>query len=353
MSYRATVTWRPVIETQWLLAQPIQNRDLGGRLAKIVSSLLVAAACQAPEVLTVLPGDASPAVSGGSFRAPTNVVATPTTFSRIDVTWRDASPNESGFQVFRSGASGGFALVSTTAANTAFWSDNGLSASTRYCYVVRAFRTIGTKATYSDSSNVSCATTPPGAPGAPSGTWAAPVDSATISLQWGDGSWDEDGFRVERSTDGGATWRPAGTVAPNILSWTGGDPLAEQRPCYRVIAFNESGDSGPSTASCALPPAAPSNLAITLIGSGEIELTWSDNSAVEEMYEVWVSHGADCCAGGCDAGWYEYPIAGLPANTTRYRTTLASSACQPISVFIMATKLGNVASSGYVLVPLP
>lgn len=316
----------------------------------MLSSLLVAAACQAPEVLSVLPDNASAAVSGGTFRAPTNVVATATTFSRIEVTWQDASPNESGFQVFRAVASGGFALVSTTAANIDFWSDNGRSASTRYCYVVRAFRTIGPNTTYSDSSNVSCATTPPGAP---SSTWAAPVDSATISLQWGDGSWDEDGFRVERSTDGGATWSAAGTVAPNILSWTGGDPLAEQGPCYRVIAFNESGDSGPSTVSCAPPPAAPSNLAITVIGSGEIELTWSDNSAVEETYEVWVSHGDSCCAGGCDAGWYEYPIAGLQTNTTRYRTTLASSACQTISVFIMATKLGNLAASGYVLVPLP
>jgi hypothetical protein len=339
------------METQRLLAHPIQNRDLGRRLARILSSLLVAAACQAPEVLSVLPDDASPAVSGGSFRAPTNVVATPTTFSRIDVTWHDASPNESGFQVFRSGASSGFVLVSTTAANIGFWSDSGLSASTQYCYVVRAFRAIGPKATYSDSSNVACATTPAAPPGAPSWTWAAPVDSATISLQWGDGSWDEDGFRVERSIDGGATWRPAATVAPDILSWTGVDPLAEQGPCYRVFAFNESGDSRPSIVRCAVPPAAPSNLAITVIGSGEIELTWSDNSAVEETYEVWVSHGANCCAGGCDAGWYEYPIAVLPANTTWYRTTLASSACHPISVFIMATKLGNLAASGYVGVP--
>jgi hypothetical protein len=334
-----------------LLAHPIQNRDLGRRLARILSSLLVVVACQAPEVLTVLPNEASPAVSGGSFRAPTNVVATPSTFSRVDVSWQDASPNESGFQVFRSAASGGFALLSTTAANIGFWSDSGLSASTRYCYVVRAFRANRTNTTYSDSSNVSCATTPAAPPGAPSWTWAAPVDSATIRLQWGDGSWDEDGFRVERSIDGGATWSAAVTIAPNILSWTGGDPLAEQRPCYRVIAFNESGDSRPSTVSCALPPAAPSNLAITVIGSGEIELTWSDNSAVEEMYEVWVAHGADCCSGGCDGGWYEYPIVALPANTTRYRTTLASSECHEISVIVVATKLGNLAGSGYVGVP--
>jgi hypothetical protein len=333
---------------------------MGRRLAKILSFCMVAAACQGSEVLTVLPDDASLGVQPWSFPAPTNLVATARTTSRIDLTWQDETPNESGFEIMRSAPAVEFTLVSTTAANISSWSDSGLLAATRYCYMVRAVRTNGRTPTYSYYAQSSCANTlappapPPPPPGEPSYVWAAPLDSATIKVDWypSYGSLDEVGYRVERSSDGGATWTTAATVAPDILSWTGGDPLAEQSPCYRIVALFALGESGPSAVRCAVPPAAPSNLAITVLSSGEIELTWNDNSAVEEMYEVWTSNGSYCCPGdGCDSGWYENPIATLPANTTRYRIRLASSECQPISVFIMAYKLGNAVISEYVAVP--
>ena len=331
---------------------------MGRRLAKILSFFIVAAACQGPEVLTVLPDDASLGVQPWSFPAPTDLVATATTSSRIDITWQDETPNESGFEIMRSGASVGFTLVTTTAANISSWSDSGLSAATQYCYLVRAVRSNGRTPTYSIYSNMSCAMTldppplPLPAPRAPSWVWATPLDSATMNIAWTDDSSDENGFRVERSINGGATWTTAATLSPDIHSWTGGDPLAEQGPCYRVVALSTTGDSGPSVVRCAVPPAAPSNLTITVIGSGEIELAWSDNSAVEEMFEVWISHGSYCCPNdGCDAGYYEYPIAVLQPNTTRFRTSLASSECQPKSVFIMAHKLANSSISEYVAVP--
>jgi hypothetical protein len=324
---------------------PIENRQRERRWLMVLSAVLVAAACQASEVLNVLPGNALTANARGGFQPPTNVTATPLSFSQVRVTWTDVSPNEAGFQVFRS-ATTGAAVVYTSGPNVTSWTDSGLTASTSYCYKVRAFRENGSNQTYSDYSAFSCVITPappppppppPAPPGAPDQVYAEPVDSVTIRLTWRDGSSNEDGFRVERSVANGTTWTTVGTVAPNVLSFTQNDPLAEQGVCYRVIAFNVVGDSPPDYPNCAVPPAAPTNFGLTVTAPGEIELSWTDNSSVESHYEVWVAYGDPCCVICNAAGWYEYPIAALPANTTRFRTMLESTACQTIYVYVAAS----------------
>ena len=67
---------------------------------------------------------------------------------------------------------------------------------------------------YNDSapSNVASATTLP-PPTAPGNLAAAAVSSSRIDLTWTDNSSNEQGFKVERSTDG-VTFTPAGADAP-------------------------------------------------------------------------------------------------------------------------------------------
>src|SRR5207249_10238837 len=90
---------------------------------------------------------ASTAGSGPSVNAASSTNAAPVSKSRIDVSWRDNSTNETGFEVHRSttGPSGAFILLTTTGANVTSSSDVGLSALTQYCYKVRAFKTTGAK----------------------------------------------------------------------------------------------------------------------------------------------------------------------------------------------------------------
>lgn len=58
---------------------------------------------------------------------------------------------------------------------------------------------------------------------------------------------DEIGYRILRSTDGGATFTQAGTALANATSWT--DPTAEPGIdyTYQVVAWNEAGDSASNT----------------------------------------------------------------------------------------------------------
>ena len=158
---------------------------------------------------------ASTVGSGSGVNAPSGTNAVAVSKSQIDVSWQDNSTNETGFELDRSttGASGAFTLRVTTGPHVTSYSDQGLDPSTQYCYKVRAFQTTGSKASYSSFSNTACATTPappppppPTPPAAPDNADALPQGSTAVGVAWRDNSTTEDGFRVDRSLDAGATW---------------------------------------------------------------------------------------------------------------------------------------------------
>jgi hypothetical protein len=146
-------------------------------------------------------------------------------------------------------------------------------------------------------------------------------------VTWIDQSSNEDGFRIERSSDGGRTWIVASPASANAYELVDGDRISEQEVCYRVIAFNGSGESPPSNTLCTTPPAGPTDLTWT-----EGVLSWSDNSVVEDGYEIWMMD-----AGGVA---YEGLLIRLPASST----SLSVGGCGPIWCWgfaVVATKNGG------------
>ena len=71
---------------------------------------------------------------------PTGLIATANGSSLVDLTWTDNASNETAYQIERSttGIGGTYSLLVTLGANSNGYSDTGLSASTEYCYRVRA-----------------------------------------------------------------------------------------------------------------------------------------------------------------------------------------------------------------------
>jgi Calcineurin-like phosphoesterase/Fibronectin type III domain len=162
-------------------------------------------------------------------------------------------------------------------------------------------------------------------PAAPSGLSAAAQSPTQINLNWADNSTNEDGFKVERSTDGASFTRVA-TVGPNINAYsdTGLQPATAYH--YRVAAFNTSSDSAYSnTASAAttdFPPAAPSGLSAVAVSGAQINLSWADNSANESGFEVERCAGAGCTnfQTRAETTTNSYSDGGLVAGTVyRYR----------------------------------
>jgi len=203
--------------------------------------------------------------------------------SDVSLAWTDNSGVEDGFQVRRWTQSDGTpVVVATLPANATTYHDVGLADNT-YSFQVLATKDGGTS-TASNNASVVVATVPPLSP---SGADANPGGSSVAAITWGDAT-TEAGYRVERSIDGGASWVVAGTSGLNETWFYDVAQPSEGQLCYRIIAFNGAGDSPPSNMDCTTLPAAPSELVATAGGTlGEvINLTWADNSGVEDGYEV-------------------------------------------------------------------
>lgn len=257
---------------------------------------------------------ASSTGSGSTVNAPSSTKAVPASESRIDVSWKDNSTNESGFEVHRStaGVNGAFALLASTGAGVIGYSDVGLNPLKEYCYKVRAFRVTGNKTSYSPFSATACANTPapppPPLPAAPSAVDAKPAASSKVIVRWKDNETKEHGIRIERSATSTGPWVTA-TVYLGFFLYFPDEGLASEQPvCYRVFAFNSYGDSPASNTDCTTPAAGPTNLTAAEGEPQTVHLTWNDNSAVEDGYKVWRLVGYP--------GWVL--IADLPANSTSY-----------------------------------
>ncbi|MBO9572422.1 MAG: hypothetical protein J7497_09470, partial [Chitinophagaceae bacterium] len=79
-----------------------------------------------------------------TINSPSSLVATPTAYNKINLTWVDNSTDETGFEIVRSTSlTGTYLPVVTTAANAISYTDSGLNANTKYFYKIRAIGVSG------------------------------------------------------------------------------------------------------------------------------------------------------------------------------------------------------------------
>jgi len=218
--------------------------------------------------------------------APTGLTATAVAYNQINLSWVDNASNESNYTVERSINGSTWSEIATLSANTVSFSSTGLSASTTYYFRVRASNSAGYSG-YSTASATtpSVQTTPPAAP---SNLFANAISSSQINLTWTDQSSNEDGFRIERSTDG-ANFGLVTTVGANVTSYADTGRNAGTTYYYRVQAYNAGGNSGyvaasTTTQAVVAPPAAPSNLSASTVSPSQLGLTWTQNSSNENGF---------------------------------------------------------------------
>ncbi|MBI5343562.1 MAG: hypothetical protein HZB63_09700 [Deltaproteobacteria bacterium] len=149
-------------------------------------------------------------------------------------------------------------------------------------------------------------------PSAPSGLGATLLGSPLrVNLAWTDGSLNETGFTIQRSADAGfTTGLNTFTVGANVTIYSDTAVAPNTTYYYRVFASNLVGDTATYPApSVGFPtmtadsgfsniasittipptPAAPTNLAATILSSTQIRLNWTDASNNETGFAVWRS----------------------------------------------------------------
>ena len=180
-------------------------------------------------------------VTGSVPAAPSGLAASASSSSQINLTWTDNSNNESGFNIERSTDGSNFSPLATAAANATSYSNTGLTASTTYRYRVFATNATGS----STASNTASATTqapPPTPPAAPASLTASAVSASRIDLNWTDASGNEDGFKVEQSTDG-ASYTQVAAVGPNVTTFSNTGLQKNRTYYYRVRSYRQTVNS--------------------------------------------------------------------------------------------------------------
>jgi|GEM_PF-1832604 len=149
-------------------------------------------------------------------------------------------------------------------------------------------------------------------PGSPGGLTSQMLGSTEVELTWEDNSDNEDGFRIYRNGE------EIATVGANVTSYTDTGLQPGTSYNYRVVAFNDSGESstgvstGINTPSPVEAPSAPGGLSSRVISPNQLELTWQDNADDEDGFRIY-RNGEEIATVGANVT--SYSDAGLSGET--------------------------------------
>ena len=165
-------------------------------------------------------------------------------------------------------------------------------------------------------------TVAPVPPAPPTNLTATTFSSSQINLSWTDNANNENGFKVEQSTDG-TTFTQVAMLASNTVSFSVTGLAASTTFQFRVVSFNDAGNSSfsntASATTLATPPplpAAPGALTATPVSTTRINLSWADNSGNESGFKIERCKNPNCTNFA--------QIAQVGANVTTFADTSVS-----------------------------
>lgn len=267
------------------------------------------------------------------------------TQNSLNLGWGDRSNNESGFIIQQSTNNSSFNEIGRVGANTTSFQVNSLSAGTNYYYRVLSYNTAG-----SASSNVVSVRTVAGAspapvaqaPTAPIWTYAGANANGSITVSWGDGSWNESGFIIQRSTDN-RSFAEVARVGAGTTSFINTGLAAGTTYYYKVLSYNSAGSTAGSVTSAktvggtatVTKPATPGWLASWTSGPSSIALNWADSSNNETGFIIERSTNGSSYS----------EVARVGANTTTYTAGSLSASTKYYFRVMAYNSAGNSAAS--------
>jgi len=151
------------------------------------------------------------------------------------------------------------------------------------------------------------------------------ANAASITLNWSDNSNNESGFRIERKTGSIGSYTQIANVAANIRSYIDSTVNTGITYCYRVRAYNSTGESPSSNEACGTPPAQAFSLTLTKAGTG---------SGTVSSSPAGINCGATCAASYTSGQVVN--LSATPANGSVFAGWSGNSDCADGSVTVNA-----------------
>ncbi|HEU0301327.1 MAG TPA: pre-peptidase C-terminal domain-containing protein, partial [Longimicrobium sp.] len=188
--------------------------------------------------------------------APTGLAGTVVVGGEVDLTWTDASSNETSFRVRRAlrnpdGTYPAYTTIRTLPGGSTTYADTSAATGSTYRYLVQACNGGGC------ANSGALVVSVPALPAAPTGVTATAVSSSQVNLAWTDASTNESQFRVRRTIrnpDG--TYPPYVTIATRSAGVTTyQDMTVTSGAIHRYIlqACNASGCSNSTSVTVTVP----------------------------------------------------------------------------------------------------
>ncbi|WP_191908826.1 fibronectin type III domain-containing protein [Larkinella humicola] len=238
--------------------------------------------------------------------APSNLVASAQSSSQINLTWKDNSTGESGFEIEISTDNRSFSKIADADANATSYQSTGLKPTTRYYYRIRASLRGGP----TPNSNTADATTLPVPTSTVTDLKATAKSTTSIELTWTDIGKEAEYYLERRTGQSGRFER----IASTTVGYTDNNRTPATEYCYRIMlaTYEAAPYSSIVCATTQAPPIAkpnnPARLTATAVSPSQINLQWADVSDNETGFELERS---------TDGASFQ-KIADLGANATSY-----------------------------------
>lgn len=216
--------------------------------------------------------------------APENLTVTTPTQTSVMLQWTSHANNETGYEIERSeGNSESFIMEGVEGIDSTLYERNGLPVDKEYFYRVRARNTTH-NSLYSDTVVINTYNPP--------SNLTATVASATeITLIWLDNSIGEQGFIIQRATNG--SFSQLATVSADATTYSDATAQPGLDYTYRVLAQATKSASAASNTVTAGSLTSPTNLTADATGGAFVQLRWSysGNNAARFVIERQDSEG--------------------------------------------------------------
>lgn len=213
------------------------------------------------------------------FPAPTYLSSEVLDDKTASLYWEDNCDFETGYRIQRRTDEEEYSTLAEIPANSTSFTDSDITFEKTYYYRVQAITAING----SDFSNVEYlnSTFPP-----PSDLNSEILSAGKIELTWKDNCFYEDGYKIERSSNG-SEFKVIRRLNADVTEYIDKDLDYDTDYSYRVFAFTSKNKSHyTNTISEYYGLLTPGNFIISKIADRQVKLKWVDNISIEDGFKI-------------------------------------------------------------------